>query len=176
MILKGKYSVRILKWWEKIYYPVYRFFDDYVVIPHRWIYWGWQKLTRGFSNRALWSLDHTCTDFILPRLKAFRHSELHGTPMLDGYEHEQSDSDFEKMTREWEEILDKMILAFEYHHKDGNDIDFGFIDYEITEDKKFEIKTNEEQYKKGREEELRREQIMVEGFGLFAKYYQSLWD
>jgi len=80
------------------------------------------------------------------------------------------------MTREWEEILDKMILAFEYHHKDGNDIDFGFIDYEITEDKKFEIKTNEEQCKKGREEELRREQIMVEGFGLFAKYYQSLWD
>ena len=63
---------------------------------------------------------------------------------------EQSDSDFKKMTREWEEILDKMILAFEYHHKDGNDIDFGFIDYEITEDKKFDIKTDEEQYKKGR--------------------------
>ena len=30
--------------------------------------------------------------------------------------------------------------------------------------------------KKGREEEQRREQIMVVGFGLFAKYYQSLWD
>ena len=162
--------------WEKIYWAIYRFFDDYVFNAHRWVYWGWQKLMRGFSDRALWSLDHTCTDFILPRLKAFRHGELHGTPMLDGYEQEQSDSDFAKMTQEWEEILDQMILAFEYHHKNGDDIDFGLIDYEITDGVKMDIQTDEEQYKKGREEEQRREQIMADGFALFAKYYQSLWD
>tara|TARA_Y100000310_G_scaffold116887_1_gene115559 strand:+ start:162 stop:668 length:507 start_codon:yes stop_codon:yes gene_type:complete len=164
-------------WWEDFFYhPIYRFLDGYVFIAHRWVYWGWQKLTRGFSDRAMWSLDHTCTDFILPRLKAFRYSKLNGTPMLDGYEHEQSDLDFKKMTREWEEILDKMILAFEYHQKVGADIDFGLVDYEITDGKSFAIQTDEEQYKKGREEEQRREEIMIEGFALFAKYYQSLWD
>lgn len=162
--------------WEKIYWAIYRFFNGYVFNAHRWVYWGWQKLTRGFSDRALWSLDCTCTDFILPRLIAFRQSELHGTPMLDGYDDEQSDSDFQKMTQEWENILDTMILAFEYHQKDGNDIDFGPIDYEITDDVKMTIQTDEEQYKKGRKEEQWREQIMAEGFALFAKYYQSLWD
>ena len=96
--------------------------------------------------------------------------------MLDGYDDEQSDSDFQKMTQEWENILDTMILAFEYHQKDGNDIDFGPIDYEITDDVKMTIQTDEEQYKKGRKEEQWREQIMAEGFALFAKYYQSLWD
>ena len=52
----------------------------------------------------------------------------------------------------------------------------GLIDYEITDGVKMDIQTDEEQYKKGREEEQRREQIMADGFALFAKYYQSLWD
>ncbi len=162
--------------WEKIYWIFYRFFDGYVFNAHRWAYWGWQKLTRGFSDRELWSLDYTCTEFILPRLKAFRHGELNGTPMLDGYDQKQNEADFKKMTQEWEEILDQMILAFEYHHKDGDDIDFGPSDYEIMDGVKLNIQADEEQYKKGREEEQRREQIMADGFALFAKYYQSLWD
>lgn len=50
------------------------------------------------------------------------------------------------------------------------------IDYEITDGVKMNIQTDEEQYKKGREEEQRRQQIMADGLALFTKYYQSLWD
>lgn len=31
----------------------------------------WQRLTRGFGDDELWSLDDTIAEFILPRLKAF---------------------------------------------------------------------------------------------------------
>ena len=35
-----------------------------------------QKITRGFSDDELWSLDYTCAKWLLPRLKEFKKIKL----------------------------------------------------------------------------------------------------
>lgn len=70
----------------------------------RWDDYKEQRMSRGFDNSETWSLDSTISRFIEPRLKVFK--ELHaGYP---GYLTEEK----------WEEILDKMIKAFEYINND----------------------------------------------------------
>lgn len=63
--------------------------------------WFWQRLTRGWDDRELWSLDVTISKFVLPRLKAFRscfvaYPSVYETPEA------------------WAADLDKMIAAHEY--------------------------------------------------------------
>ena len=139
------------------------------------IVWRYQKIRFGYSKKELWSLDHTITDFVLPRLKAFRHGESNnvteggpaGCPMLDGYDADKmGDVESDAMYQEWLDILDKMIQAFEYHK-------LGMRDVEISSG--IWLEKNEE-YKKYREEEKRREKVIEEGLALFGKYYQALWD
>jgi len=147
------------------------------------IRYAYQKIRYGFSGRDLWSLDHTITDFVLPRLIAFRNGGGNsssdgpsGSPLLEGYEEEQ----FDEMYEEWLRILDKMILAFEYHKLDMEDVESG-----IDTDKWFVDKPggkvvfrndDEEMWEEYKKEAARRDKVMEEGFQLFAKYYRSLWD
>lgn len=70
----------------------------------RWDEYKKQRLERGFDNSETWSLDSTISKFIEPRLRVFR--EIHG-----GYPGNMTED-------EWDEILYKMIRAFEYINKD----------------------------------------------------------
>lgn len=66
----------------------------------------WQYLTRGFSDRQLWSLDVTIASYVLPRLK--RYKEINsGLPI-----HPEENRSYTE--KEWHEILDDMIFAMEY--------------------------------------------------------------
>ena len=148
----------------RYYYSLKRFVRDY--LDYKWFKWAYQRMRYGFSARQLWSLDHTITDFILPRLKSFRYgggnSHLNGpsgSPMLEGCEEYQH----EEMYQEWLSILDKMILAFEYHKMDMDDVDSG-------------VGIDENKWQTYLKEEERRQKIIEEGLMLFAKYYRSLWD
>ena len=69
-----------------------------------------QRLTRGFDDSELWSLDHTIVNFILPRLKRFRENHC-GFPF-------QFDCD-----DQWNNILDKIITALELYSKDDTNKD-----------------------------------------------------
>lgn len=64
-----------------------------------------QRLERGFDSSELWSLRDTIADFILPRLKAFAKDPC-GYPGFFNHE------------KEWIEVLNKMIKAFEISKKD----------------------------------------------------------
>ena len=148
--------------------------DLYYTIKNS-IVWRYQKIRFGYSKKELWSLDHTITDFVLPRLKAFRHGESNdvteggpaGVPMLDGYDADKmGDEESDAMYQEWLDILDKIIQAFEYHK-------LGMRDVETNSS--LWVQGGDE-YKEYREEELRREKIIEEGLALFGKYYQALWD
>lgn len=92
-----------------------------------------QRLERGFDGSELWSLKDTITNFILPRLKAFA-----GNPC--GYPGCFDSPD------EWDEILGKMIRAFE-----------------ISQKEECGILTDEE----GEE--------FDEGIALFGEYFFHLW-
>ena len=142
----------------------------------------YQKIRYGFSGRDLWSLDHTITDFVLPRLIAFRNGGGNsyldgpsGSPLLEGYTEEQH----EEMYEEWLRILDKMILAFEYHKIDMEDVDCGIDTDQLFVDEpgsKVIFPDQDEKWEEYKKEAERRDKIMSEGFALFAKYYINLWD
>ena len=177
-----------VEWDNKyIYYPIYRFVKHHLHL--RWFKWGYEYCRNGFSSQQLWSLDHTCTDFILPRLIAFRNGKGNshkdgpsGCPILDGYGDENGSMSADEdaaMYQEWLDILDKMILAFDYHQRDSDDIDFGKIEMRTDDSSgknQVTIDKDDAQWDIGREEETNRQQKMEESFALFAKYYQALWD
>lgn len=78
--------------------------------------WKLQRLTRGFDDTELWSLDCTIARFIAPRLKAFKeHAKQVG-------DHPGSIT-----STEWQEILETMIKGFEIYPEhfnwDSNEID-----------------------------------------------------
>jgi len=162
----------------------------YYTLKNR-IEWIYQWMRYGFSKRQLWSLDHTITDFILPRLKAFRHGDANshvngpsGCPMLAGYDPDgMGDQESDAMYQEWLGILDKMILAFEYHQIDMDDVNSGLDISQVFKNSNesdvnivSSIPKDEAKWAAYKEEEDRRDKIIEEGLILFAKYYRGLWD
>lgn len=115
-----------------------------------------QRAERGFDDSETWNLDHTIAVFVLPRLKAFK--EVHcGSPC-------QPNKDCQLKSigeKEWNQILDKMIYAFEIHASE--DMSFGY-DLDHTDQEKF-----------SREYKERMDKVS-EGLKLFAKWYGNLWD
>jgi len=67
-----------------------------------------QRITRGFSDSDLWSLDYTIAKFVLPRLKTFRETSQGSPGNLD--------------ENDWLDIIDKMIYAFEYALENGEGV------------------------------------------------------
>lgn len=106
----------------------------------RWDEYKKQRLERGFDNSETWSLDSTIARFIEPRLRVFK--EIHG-----GYPGNLTEE-------KWDEILDKMIKAFEYINNEDLGID--------------ESKHGLDRYKD-------REQTIKEGLDLFREYFFALW-
>ena len=98
----------------------------------RWNDFRAQRLERGFDDSETWSLDSTIAKFILPRLIRFKEINA-------GYPGTVSE-------QEWDDILDRMILAFSL----------------LASDAAF-VTAKEDQEK------------IDEGLALFAKWYQYLW-
>lgn len=95
----------------------------------------------GFSYDETWSLDSVVSEFVLPRLKLFKQ-------VNNGFPGGLTESG-------WNEIIDKMIFAFEWNMADTN----------MTE---MYIKASEEEKKANWEK-------YSEGMDLFAKYFRDLW-
>ena len=72
-----------------------------IVSFFRNIKWVWQRITRGYSDKDLWSFDDTIAKFMLPRLKEFK-KHIYGYPSCL------------KSIDKWKEILDKIIFSFEH--------------------------------------------------------------
>ena len=105
------------------------------------------EVVDGIPKSELWSLDMTLTDYILPRLRAFKSMERHGYPLLDGFD----DDDAVGLQVEWEYRLDKMIVGFEAMIR-------------LTDG-----------YEKTANEAVSRK-LAKEGLALFAQHYSDLWD
>ena len=110
------------------------------------------------SINELWTLDETFTNYILPRITAFRKMERHRYPML-GEEciskqaRQQKDGDDEdRDAADWENILFDIEKGFEAHR---NMIEYGDASGKTTREN---------------------ERLMQRGLTLFAKHYGHLWD
>ena len=111
--------------------------------------------TNEIKNSELWSLDATLTDYILPRIKAFRKMQRHGYPVLGRdikADSNSSSADDERVEAEWENILFDIEKGFEAHKKMAGD---GFDTHA---------------------EDIWGEETMQKGLRLFAEHYGHLWD
>ncbi len=112
--------------------------------------------TDDINESELWSLDATLTDFILPRIKAFRKMVRQGYPVLGkDIEHIGEglhQAEEERTEAEWENILFDIEKGFEAH----KEMTAGNISSHVKESLA--------------------EETMQKGLRLFAEHYGHLWD
>ena len=149
-------------------YPNWRFY-------HHWLYdwFGYtpkQKTSIRIDRYDTWSMDDTLAPIILPMLKQLKETK-HGAPAVEWedvpeelrppkdqisklYTHGETDDNFFKR---WDWVIDEMIWAFEQKCRDDwmSDYDYNKWDSEGA---------NAHQAR------------MSNGFRLFGKYFESLWD
>ena len=141
---------------------------------------GWKA-----SRKDTWSLTHTFNPMILAGLRAFRDIEKHGVPSCI-VDHEASEKDWKteiaRADKEWHEILDKMIYAFdESNDPDMDNYDFHFKREKIEEESsehftRVKLKViGEDEHARYIEDEEHYKIKRQEGLDLFAKYYNDLW-
>jgi len=135
-----------------------------------------------------WSMDHTLAYIIHPMLVQL-NKEKHGAPFVDDEDvpdeirstnaepkENEWDTDSNHFKR-WDYVLNEMIWSFEQELKD--DDEGQFFDHSECGDEKFPW-DKDGQYvskvkldKEGLEAHQKRK---TNGFKLFGKYYQNLWD
>jgi len=169
---------------------------------HRWYHnWAFGKLGRVNEQKIkvridpwdTWSMDHTLAPIILPMLKQLKETkqgapcvdledvpqELHGKKLTKKQKDngEVDDKHFER----WDWVLDEMIFAFD--SKVNGDWEEQFQSGEIS----IQWKTNADGTKEAvlgpahtfevdREGCKQYQERISNGFRLFGKYYECLWD
>lgn len=134
-----------------------------------------------------WSMDYTLSYIIVPMLKQLKETK-HGSPLVDDEDvpeglnlrsteappkENEWDIDDNHFKR-WDWILDEMIWAFEqnlnYNSEDK------FFDHSDVEIKKHDIFGQIHKIKIDQEGLKIHQDRKKNGFRLFGKYYQGLWD
>lgn len=152
--------------------------------------WIWfDRRTRKVSVKIdrwdTWSMDYTLAPIILPMLKQLKETK-HGAPQVDYQDvpkelrpskkeidaYNKKGTTDENFFKRWDWVMDEMIWAFEQKNRDHWEDDYygpyiegeggGILGgrFEWTDDE-------------GRQKHQER---MSNGFRLFGKYYESLWD
>ena len=144
-----------------------------------------------------WSMDHTLADIILPMLKQIQ-KEKHGAPHVDDEDvpielqswtspaKDEYDVDGHHFSR-WDYILDEMIFAFECKADDtwqekfySGVCDMKSVPCEWDANGKPTLYTFEKGSNHTHEYDYEGMQVVqkriTNGFRLFGKYYEGLWD
>jgi len=145
-----------------------------------------------------WSMDHTLGQIALPMLKQLKEKK-HGSPIVDDEDvpeelkstsapakENEWDIDDNHFKR-WDWVMDEMIFAFEHHinkeweeaYRSG-EFDHKSVAcewYENGKPKMFKLEEGPNHtYKADYEGMAVVEERIKNGFRLFGKYYQALWD
>ena len=135
-----------------------------------------------------WSMDHTLADIVLPMLKQLKETK-HGAPFTDDEDvpeylrshmaqpkENEWDTDSLHFMR-WDWILDEMIWAFE--QKVADDAEAQFFDHSECGSIDAMLDDPNEYFKKSKYDKAGHEvwpKRKANGFRLFGKYFESLWD
>ena len=132
-------------------YPDYNYWLDRL--------FGWnpkQKISVRIDKHDTWSMDHTLAPIIYPMLVQLKETQ-HGHP--NGL-----------TEQEWDAILDEMIWAFEQKCRDDWETDYYKYDEAPDEKLGYRLVWEDHEGRKAHQER------MSNGFMLFGKYYENLWD
>lgn len=181
-----------IKWWftKWFYYKPCWAWEEFTF----WCRRTWQRLTCGYSHYDAWDFKSQHAKWCIPRLKHLRDNHI-GYPVCmesekcDGLgsdvqsvfpaDDQESKDYFDKQSKKWASILDKMIWSFEHlddhvkpiypddydHRNKKTTYDDGSVGYEGLDDRKPDYTPLEDHQKK-----------VQEGLDLFARYYENLWD
>jgi len=112
--------------WKYYYHKLYRVYDNWIS-PMTW----WYRIERlylflfvlHFDPKDTWSLDHTISEWILPRLRYLKKTKQGCPGMVEIDKELEKEFDlvctksfkdeFEKQCAMWDYVLDKMIRSFE---------------------------------------------------------------
>jgi hypothetical protein len=164
--------------------------DDGVQTVYDWVNWLWfdrrtQTVKVRIDRWDTWSMDHTLAPIILPMLVQLKETK-HGAPIVDDEDvpkqlhmtkkekaaFNKDGSTNDKFFKRWDWIMDEMIWAFEQKNRDHWQNDY-YGPYIEGEDSKVLSGRFEWIDDKGRDAHQKR---MSNGFKLFGKYYEALWD
>jgi hypothetical protein len=164
--------------------------DDAVQSVYNVFNWIWfdrrtQKTKVHIDKWDTWSMDHTLAHIVLPMLVQLKRTK-HGAPWvavadvpkelrptkkdINAYNKDGSTDD--KFFKRWDYVLDEMIWAFEQKCRDHWEDDY-YGPYIESEDKRELFGRFEWIDDEGRQKHQER---MTNGFRLFGKYYENLWD
>ena len=140
-----------------------------------------QRINVKIDRWDTWSMDHTLSHIVVPMLKQLAGSK-HGTPFVDDEDvpeelrstsappkKDKYDLD-DNHHKRWEWVIGEMIWAFE--QKTRNDWEGDYYKYEDDPKEMFGMKLVWED----REGRKAHQERMSNGFKLFGKYYEALWD
>tara|TARA_E500000178_G_scaffold327927_1_gene357455 strand:+ start:292 stop:876 length:585 start_codon:yes stop_codon:yes gene_type:complete len=149
-------------------------FEDAVQSVYNVFNWIWfdrrkQKVKVRIDRQDTWNMDHTLAPIILPMLKQLKQTK-HGAPNVDPQDvpkelrptakwkkaYEGDGTTDPKFFERWDWVLDEMIYAFDCKAS-KDDV---FMRFDI--DDRDGVKAEQER--------------ISNGFRLFGKYYESLWD
>lgn len=148
--------------------------------------YAYQRVTRGWDDRAVWSIDWWLDDKLPAMLRKLKQDK-HGVPMdmFDGLptnEHGYHDDDqFKIAEARWEVVIDQMIAAFEASRRIQNlayDDELGEYPARCPKgmDKETWNKVKHDRYLASEVLRDRDKKIFEEGLALFVLHYWSLWD
>ena len=162
--------------------------DDGIQSVYNVFNWIWfdrrtQKIKVRIDKWDTWSMDHTLAPIILPMLVQLKETK-HGAPMVDMEDvpkelratkkqltaYSKTGEADDNYFKRWDWILDEMIWAFEQKCRDNWDEDF--YEYEDDDTERFGVKLVWED----REGQKAHQERMSNGFRLFGRYYENLWD
>ena len=140
-----------------------------------------QRINVKIDRWDTWSMDHTLSHIVVPMLKQLAGSK-HGSPFVDDEDvpeelkstsappkKDEYDLD-DNHHKRWEWVIGEMIWAFE--QKTRNDWEGDYYKYEDDPKEMFGMKLVWED----REGRKAHQERMSNGFKLFGKYYEGLWD
>jgi hypothetical protein len=140
-------------------YPDWRWYNTYL---YKWFgYAPEQKKKIRIDPWDTWSMDCTLAEIILPMLLQLAKTK-HGSPIVDEEDvpdwlHGDTEEDEQLIHDRWDWVMAEMIYAF---------------DCKVNKEEpcvRFDFKTQVE--------EMEAEQNRIQnGFRLFGKYYEGLWD
>jgi hypothetical protein len=144
-----------------------------------------QKIRVRIDNYDVWSMDHTLSHIITPMLQRLK-KQKHGSPWVDDEDvpeelrstaappkENEWDTD-DNHEKRWDWVLDEMLWAFEQKQRDNWEGDYYTYENDPTNTEMgvFGLKLVWED----REGQKAHQARMSNGFKLFGKYYEALWD
>jgi hypothetical protein len=163
-----------------------------------------QKIKVKLDPWDTWSMDHTLAHIMVPMLKQLKETK-HGAPQVDSEDvpeelwatsveetaYQKDGTTDDKFFKRWEWVMGEMIFAFESKLNDDwedqfcsgeHDVYFSPVDedgYEVAKEdaQYFEMKHGPNHtFEIDMEGRKAYQERISNGFRLFGKYYEALWD